>query len=207
MLKILRKIGKILTREEKRRLAWLMGLDIISSIADILSLALLLFIIHFYTENSWTGKLSFLPAWLTSPHSLWLIGIFFLLFTIKNGLSFLIYTAQSRFRYGVASRISQNNLLRYLEGAFSDYAHTDSSVHILKIAQQPIEFCQYVLAGLQQGLTEWTLIIVTVIAVLLFNTKFILLLLLLLLPPVIIVSWLTEKQLHFARGYIKTNPA
>lgn len=205
MLKIVRKIGKILTREEQRRLAWLMGLDIISSIADILSLALLLFIIHFYTENTWTGKLSFLPAWLTSPHSLWLIGIFFLLFSIKNGLSFLIYTAQSRFRYGVASRISQNNLLRYLEGSFGDYAHTDSSVHILKIAQQPIEFCQYVLAGLQQGLTEWTLIIVTVIAVLLFNAKLFLLLLALLLPPVVIVSWLTKRRLHSARVYIKTS--
>jgi len=205
MLKILRKIGKILTHEEKRKLAWLMGLDIISSIADILSLALLLFIIHFYTENGWTGKLSFLPAWLTSPHSLWLIWIFFLLFTIKNGLSFLIYTAQSRFRYGVASRISQNNLLRYLEGTFRDYAHTDSSVHILKIAQQPIEFCQYVLAGLQQGLTEWTLIIVTVIAVLLFNAKLFLLLLVLLLPPVVIVGWLTKRRLHSARVYIKTS--
>jgi ABC-type multidrug transport system fused ATPase/permease subunit len=205
MFKIFRKIGKILTRDEKRRLAWLMGLDIISSIADILSLALLLFIIHFYTENAWTGRLSFLPAWMTAPHSLWLIGIFFLFFSIKNGLSFLIYTAQSRFRYGVASRISQNNLLRYLEGSFGEYAHTDSSVHVLKIAQQPIEFCQYVLAGLQQGLTEWTLIIVTVIAVLLFNAKLFLLLLVLLLPPVVIVSWLTKRRLHSARMYIKTS--
>jgi ABC-type multidrug transport system fused ATPase/permease subunit len=205
MLSMIRKIGRILTREEKTKLGWLMLLDIISSIADIISLALLLFIIHFYTENAYAGKLSFLPAWLTDHHSLWLIGIFFGLFTIKNGISFLIFSAQSRFRYGVASRISQNNLLRYLEGAYGDYTHTDSAVHVLKIAQQPIEFCQFMLAGIQQGLTEWTLIGVTVIAVLLFNAKLFLLLLVLLLPPVVIIGWLTKRRLHSSRVYIKTS--
>jgi ABC-type bacteriocin/lantibiotic exporter with double-glycine peptidase domain len=205
MIKLIRKAGLILTPGERRRLGWLMSLDIISSVADIVSLALLLFIIHFYAENAGMGRLSFLPAWLTDHHSLWLIGIFFLLFGIKNVISFLIYTAQSRFRYGVASRISRNNLLRYLEGSYTGYAYTDSAAHVLKIAQQPIEFAQFVLAGVQQGLTEWTLIIVTVVAVLLFNAKLFLLLLVLLLPPVIIVSWLAKRRLHSARVYIKTS--
>ncbi len=75
----------------------------------------------------------------------------------------------------------------------------------MKIAQQPIEFCQYVLAGIQQGVTEGTLISVTIIAVLLFNAKLFLLLLILLLPPVIIVSYLTKRKLHAARLYIKTS--
>ncbi|HXB92737.1 MAG TPA: ATP-binding cassette domain-containing protein, partial [Puia sp.] len=205
MIRMIRKIGRILTKEEKRRLGWLMTLDILSSVADILFLAILLFIIHFYAENASAGMLSFLPPWLTDHHSLWLIGLFFLLFSVKNLLSFSIYTAQSRFRYDVASRISQNNLLRYLEGAYNDYAYTDSAAHVLKIAQQPIEFAQFVLAGVQQGLTEWTLIGVTVIAVLLFNAQLFLLLLVLLLPPVIIVAWLTKRRLHSARVYIKSS--
>jgi len=182
-------------------------MDIAMSILDIVFLALLLFIVHFYTETTWTNRLSFLPAWLTDHHSLWPIGIVFLLFCAKNFVSFLIYTAQSRFRYGVASRISKNNLLRYLEGDYSDYINTDSSIHMLQIVQQPIEFCQYILAGIQQGITEWTLIGVTVIAVLLFNAKLFLLLLILLLPPVIIASYLTKKKLHNARVYIKSSRA
>ncbi len=205
MIRMIRKIGRILTKEEKRRLGWLMTLDILSSVADVLFLAILLFIIHFYAENASAGLLSFLPPWLTDHHSLWLIGIFFLLFSVKNLLSFFIYTAQSRFRYDVASRISQSNLLRYLEGAYNEYAYTDSAAHVLKIAQQPIEFAQFVLAGVQQGLTEWTLIGVTVIAVLIFNAQLFLLLLVLLLPPVIIVAWLTKRRLHSARVYIKSS--
>jgi len=191
MIILVRKIWSILTPGEKRRLGWLMAMDVITSVADILFLAMLLYIVHLYTGNTQT--------------SIWPVGIFFLLFCLKNGLSFVIFSAQAKFRYGVASRISHRNLLRYLEGSFSGYRDTDSSVHVLKIAQQPIEFCQFELAGLQQGLTEFTLIVVTVIAVLLFNANLFLLLLALLLPPVVVTAWLTKRKLHKARTYIKTS--
>lgn len=147
MIAIVRKIGRILTPAEKRRLGWLMAMDVITSVADIIFLAVLLFIVHLYTGDNWTGKFPVLPAWMADRSSLWPIGIFFLLFCIKNGLSFIIFFAQARFRYAVASRISHRNLLKYLEGSFSGWRDTDSSVHVLKIAQQPIEFCQFELAG------------------------------------------------------------
>jgi ABC-type bacteriocin/lantibiotic exporter with double-glycine peptidase domain len=180
-------------------------MDTISSVADIAGLALLLWVIRLYAEGSAKGGPAFLPVWLNDPHSLWPIGVFFLLFGIKNSLSFLIYSAQARLRYGVASRISRQNLLYYLEGEYSQYAHTDSAAHILKIAQQPIEFCQFVLGGLQQSITEATLIGVTVAAVLLFNAQLFLLLLVLLLPPVVIMGWLAKRRLHTARVYIKSS--
>lgn len=205
MLTIVRKIGRILTHSEKKRLGWLMTLDIITSVADIVFLALLLFIVHIYTDTGRTQWNSFLPVWMTDRTSLWPIGVFFAFFCIKNALSFLIFTAQARFRYGVASRISHRNLLEYLEGGFHQFRDTDSSVHILKIAQQPIEFCTFELAGLQQGVTEATLIIVTVIAVLLFNAQLFLLLLALLLPPMVVTAWLTRRRLHTARVYIKSS--
>ncbi|HEY4337695.1 MAG TPA: ABC transporter ATP-binding protein, partial [Puia sp.] len=182
-----------------------MVLDVLTSIADITFLALLLFVIHLYADDPATPNPGFLPAWFTDRHSLWPIGAFFAIFAIKNALSFLVYSAQSRFRYGVASRISHRNLLLYLEGDYPQYAYTDSAKHVLKIAQQPIEFCQFVLGGYQQGITEAALIGMTVFAVLLFNAKLFLLLLLLLLPPVIIIGWLTKRKLHAARTYIKTS--
>ncbi|HEV3326341.1 MAG TPA: ABC transporter ATP-binding protein, partial [Puia sp.] len=205
MLKLVRKITAVLTPAEKSRLLLLTVLDMVSSMADIAGLALLLFVIRLYAEGPVRGGLSFLPPGLIDPHSLWPIGLFFLLFSIKNWLSFLIYSAQSRLRYGVASRISRQNLLYYLEGDYSQFAHTDSATHVLKIAQQPIEFSQLVLGGLQQGITEATLIGITVIAVLLFNAKLFLLLLLLLLPPVVITGYLAKRKLHTARVFIKTS--
>jgi ABC-type bacteriocin/lantibiotic exporter with double-glycine peptidase domain len=192
MLALIRKISAILTPRERARLILLSGMDTISSVADIAGLALLIWVIRLYAEGS-------------DPHSLWPIGVFFLLFSIKNWLSFLIYSAQARLRYGVASRISRQNLLYYLEGEYSEYAHTDSAAHVLKIAQQPIEFCQFVLGGLQQSITEATLIGVTVVAVMLFNAQLFLLLLVLLLPPVILTGWLAKRRLHTARVYIKSS--
>ena len=191
MLALIRKITVVLTPRERGRLILLTVMDTIGSVADIAGLALLLWVIRLYTE--------------AGPHSLWPIGLFFLLFGIKNWLSFLIYSAQARLRYRVASRISRQNLLYYLEGDYSGYAHTDSAVHVLKIAQQPIEFGQFVLGGLQQSITEATLIGVTVVAVLLFNAQLFLLLLVLLLPPIVLTGYLAKRRLHTARMYIKSS--
>jgi ABC-type bacteriocin/lantibiotic exporter with double-glycine peptidase domain len=200
MLNLIRKIQVVLTPRERGRLFLLTVLDTVSSVADIAGLALLLWVIRLYTVGP-----AYAGASAGEGRSLWPIGLFFLLFGLKNWLSFLIYSAQARFRYGVASRLSRQNLLYYLEGEFSQYAHTDSATHILKIAQQPIEFCQFELGGLQQSITEATLIGVTVVAVLLFNAKLFLLLLLLLLPPVVITGYLAKRRLHTARVFIKSS--
>jgi ABC-type bacteriocin/lantibiotic exporter with double-glycine peptidase domain len=201
MLKLIRKIVAVLTAREKSRLILLTILDTICGVADIAGLALLLWVIRLYAEGPVAGA----HGGSGGGVSLWPIALFFLLFGIKNWLSFLIYSAQARLRYGVASRISRQNLLYYLEGDYSQYAHTDSAAHVLKIAQQPIEFCQFVLGGLQQSITEATLIGVTVVAVLLFNAKLFLLLLVLLLPPVVITGYLAKQKLHKARMFIKSS--
>lgn len=201
MARLVQKILAVLTPREKRKLVLLTVLDAICSVADIAGLALLLWVVRLYADGPAAGAGSGPGGGV----SLWPIGLLFLLFGIKNWLSFLIYSAQARLRYGVASRISRQNLLYYLEGDYSQYAHTDSAAHVLKIAQQPIEFGQFVLGGFQQSITEATLIGVTVAAVMLFNAKLFLLLLLLLLPPVVITGYLARRRLHRSREYIKSS--
>jgi ABC-type multidrug transport system fused ATPase/permease subunit len=78
-------------------------------------------------------------------------------------------------------------------------------VHAGYICQQPLEFCQNILEGFQQCISETTLVSVSVIAVLLYNAKLFLLLLALLLPPVIIMAWLTRRKLQSAKMQIKTS--
>jgi ABC-type bacteriocin/lantibiotic exporter with double-glycine peptidase domain len=201
MIRLVRKIMAVLTPRERGRMLLLTVMDTVSSVADIAGLALLLWVIQLYAGAGFAGA----APGAGRGVSLWPIGLFFLLFGIKNWLSFLIYSAQAKLRYGVASRISRQNLLDYLEGDYDQYAHTDSAAHVLKIAQQPIEFCQFVLGGLQLGITEGTLIGVTVVAVLLFNAKLFLVLLVLLLPPVVITGYLAKRRLHMARMYIKSS--
>jgi ABC-type multidrug transport system fused ATPase/permease subunit len=211
VIAILNKVLTILTNREKKQWALFTGLTLIISIADIASLAFLLYIIHFYTQpvgtiHPFTPLLGETTAnALFNRSSLQLILLFFVVFSGKNLAAYLIQSWQTRFVHQVASRISRNNMLHYLEGNYADYIHTDSSVFTRIISLQPLEFCQHVLSPLQQLFTEMVLILMSIIAILLFNAQLFLLLLIILLPPVILAGWFTKRRLHTARNYIKNS--
>jgi ABC-type multidrug transport system fused ATPase/permease subunit len=211
VISILTKTLAVLTDREKKQWARLTGLTLVISIADIGSLALLLYIIHFYTQpvdavNTFTPSLGkSIAQWLFNRSSIILITLFFILFTLKNAAAYLIQTWQTRFVHQVASRISRNNMLQYLEGNYADYIHKDSSQFTRSISLQPLEFCQHVLAPMQQAFTEAVLIVLTIAAILVFNAQLFLLLLIILLPPVIVAGWFTKRKLHKARNYIKSS--
>lgn len=179
------------------------------SVADIASLALLIYIVHFYTtaNGGVPSFASLLPApfaqWLFNPHSMVLIAGFFIFFGIKNWAAYLVNSAQNKFVHQVASRLSRGNLLHYLNGNYSNYVQTDSTVLTRKISLQPLEFAQHVLASMQQAFTEGVLIVLSIAAILLFNAPLFLLLLLILLPPVLLAAWFTKRKLSAARDYIK----
>lgn len=203
MKDILKHTWSVLAKEEKNRFIVLSILDIVISVVDILSLAMLLWIIKFYIQPGQNNP-SFLPDWLANRQSVLFIAIFFFLFGIKNIAAFFITKAQYNFIAGVAVRISGINLLNYQRGEFSDFVNIDSSVLIRKISLQPFEFCQYILSGIQQIITQSFLIILTVAAIILFNAKLFLLLLLILLPPVVIVFYIIKKRLTHAKVQIRT---
>jgi len=200
---ILKNTLAILNQKERQRLGMLMILDICISIADILFLALLLFIIHFYTEPAGAVKAPFSFAWPAGGNPVLPIIVFFLLYSAKNLAGFLIYKAQCRFLCQVASRISQNKLAHYLEGSYTGYIDTDSSVNVRQISHDPSEFAQHVLGGLQQMVTQAVLILLAITAIVFFNAKLFLLLLLLLLPPVIAVFYFIKRKRHAAKDDAK----
>jgi ABC-type multidrug transport system fused ATPase/permease subunit len=203
--RVIKNTFAVLTEKEKRRFYFLVVPDTIISILDISSLALLLFIIQFYTKPVQTGNISYLPSWLLDRNSLLLIAIFFLLFSFKNLAGFLVFRAQYQFIYKVASRISENNLLKYLEGNYTEYANIDSAVHIRKISQQPVEFSHYVLAGILQIMTNTILIILAITAIIIFKAKLFFLLFLILLPPVIVAFYFLKRRLRSVRSYTKSS--
>ncbi len=202
MKAILKDTWTVLEKKEKKRFVVLGILDIIISIVDILSLALLLWIIKFYIQPG-QNNFSFLPGWLANQNSISFIAIFFFLFGIKNIAAFFITNAQYKFIGAVAVRISGNNLSNYQQGEFEDFINIDSSVHIRKISIQPFEFCQFILSGIQQIITQSFLIILTITAIILFNAKLFLLLLLILLPPVVLVFYIIKKRLAVAKTQIR----
>ena len=193
----------VLTKKEKKQFGILICLDIFISLADILSLAGLLWIIQFYIQPGQNKSLSFLPSPLTDQNSIVLIAVFVILFAVKNWLGFIIARAALQFNSRIAVRISGNNLSNYQQAAFSEFVSTDSSAHIRNISFQPFDFSQYMLSGIQQMITQASLIIIAIVAIVLFNAKLFLLLLLILLPPAIISFYLIRKRMMVARKNIQ----
>lgn len=171
------------------------------SLADIGSLALLLLLIQYYTQP---GSLPFaLPSFISKEGSLYPILIFLFIFIAKNYCGYLLASSQYHFVYGIATRLSRQGMLKYLNGPYTDYAGTDASVYIRNISHQPIEFSHYVLGGMMQVITEAAITLIAIIAILLFNAKLFLILLLVLLPPVLISAYLTRKKLKMARTQVQ----
>jgi ABC-type bacteriocin/lantibiotic exporter with double-glycine peptidase domain len=189
---------QILSSKERRQFAILILLDFVVSVLDIFFLGALLYIISFYThtdENSINGVF----YGICKDHPLLLITIFFALFTVKNFAVYLVFKRQYNFVYGVALRIAKDKLRQYLQGKYTNYVDTDSSVHIHQISQQPIEFSHYVLKGILQVFSQVVLLLITISAILLLNAQLFLLLLILLVPPVLLVGFILKKKLHAAR--------
>ncbi len=165
--------------------------NVLISVLDIAAIASLLWLINLYTKG------------VDSNKPLWLITGFVILFLIKNAGAYFLHQLQYRFVYSVASRISEMNLLKYLEGDLAGHTEVDSAVWIKKISQQPVEFSHYLLAGVQQAITETVLIILSITAILLFNARVFLLLFLILVPAILLITFFVKQRLRNTRKMIK----
>lgn len=203
MKQIWKDISLTLTTKEKQRFIKLVLLDVIVSVLDISFIVLLLFIIQFYSATGHAGKYSGWYIHLFGNAPLLPVFIFFLLFSVKNIFAFMVFRGQYRFIYEVASRISKNRLLHYMEGSYTDYVQTDSAVHMRSISQQPLEFCNYILRGVQQVISQVILIALSVIPIVIYNATLFPLLLLILVPPVILAGFIMKRKTKAVRSSVK----
>ncbi|MDB4918231.1 ABC transporter ATP-binding protein [Mucilaginibacter sp.] len=204
MKQILSGISAILNGREKIKLYKLIVFDLVIGLLDIAFLGILLFVLNLYTKNAAPASLSFLPKALLNPNSLLLIGIFFILFSIKNLFGYIGLKSQHHFFYNIASRLSRRNILNYLSDDYSRFVSIDSSVQIRRISQQPIEFSHYILTNFQQIVSQSILIFFTICAILFYHPTLFLLLFVFLLPPVVLLGWYIRKKLKDVRSHIKT---
>jgi ABC-type bacteriocin/lantibiotic exporter with double-glycine peptidase domain len=204
MKQILKDIFLILTQKEKRRFINLAVLDVIVSVLDIAFLVLLLLIIDFYAQPNHPVNYAGFSFELFAKFPLLPIFLFFLLFSIKNLVAFMVFRMQYHFVFEVASRISKSRLLNYLEGKYTDYVQIDSAVQMRGISQQPLEFCNYIVRAVQQVISQAILIILTIIPIIIYNARLFPLLLLILLPPVFLVAFMMKKKLNVVRISVKT---
>ena len=203
MKRLFQHTWTILNKNERHSFTRLAILDILISIIDILSLAILLWIIRYYIQPSDGQTLGILPSWINKQDPALVISIFFILYGLKNLAGYLITREHFKFIGRVAIRLSRNKLDDYQHSGYEEFVNIDSSVQIRKINLHPFEFCQYLVSGFQQIITQSSLIALTIVAILIFNAKLFLLLLLILLPPVILIFYFIKKRLTEARKNIQ----
>jgi len=194
----------LLLPAEKRRLFFLILTDVLISLLDIAALALLLALINFYSSTH-PVHLPLFFQHFAGRDTIWLLIIFFAAFSVKNICGYLLHNAQYKFVYAVASRLSEDNMRQYFNASYQDHVSIDSAVHIKQVSQQPVEFAHYVLAGIQQIITQVLLIGITITAVLLYNAVLFILLPVILLPPVIAAMYVIRKKTIAARKHAKTS--
>ena len=198
MKQVIKDIFSIVTAAEKRE-GWLLAIaDAFISLVDIFSLVVLLYLVRFYTQQVPILPNGWLSGFTSTQHPLLPILLFFLFFALKNVAGFVVAKMQYRFIYKVASRLSGEMMKRFLDGSYEGYVAIDSSVTHRGISQQPVEFAQYVLNGVQQVFSQSVLAVITLAAVLLLNPVLFPLLLLILVPPIVLVQWLLKRKLRNA---------
>jgi len=201
---ILKNILRLLNTDEKKNFRKLIVLDVVISILDISFLAILLFVVRFYTDPKSISLPAYFPQAIRDQYNLLLIVVFLILFSIKNYFGFSVIRKQQKFVYNIATRLSQQQLENYLQGSYMDYVSIDSSVQIRKISQMPIEFGHYVLAGLQQIISQSILILITLTAIFIYNPVLLPLLFAILGPPLILTGFIMKKKLSHVRQIAKT---
>lgn len=202
MKSIFRKIFSLLTPGERRHFYLLVLFNSLVCIADILALAVLVFVIGFYTQKN-TEYLAFLPSPLLDANSINLVLVFFVLFAIKSVAGIVAFHLQFRYVYNVATRMATHNLSSYLHGSYDAYSQIPPATHMRHISDHTIQFGHYVLFGAYQVITECIIVLLTVIAILLFNAQVFVILLLILVPPVLLAGLYTRRKLKQARSHVK----
>lgn len=184
-MKYLLNIFKCLQRTEKRKLLLLSFGDALTSLLDLGALGALLWILN------------------RDPGSLWPALVLLFLFAVKNAWAYRLSVWQYRFIYQVGLRLSEQQLIKYLEQDYLSFVQTDSSTHIHRVKHQPIEFAQYELRGLQQILAQSLLITLTIGALLWYQPILFLWLVGLLLPVCLCAMALIKTTMNKARRSVK----
>lgn len=202
MKQLLSDINIILSGNERRKLSYLVALNIITGIADILSIFFLFVVINYYSPP--VAEVNILHSYFLPNEGFYMLpGILLLaVFLGKSLLGYYVSKSHYKFINGVASGISKENLLRYLQGDYAGYAITDSASYTRRICFEPVEFAHFVLSGLLQIITELSLIILTVTALLIYNAKLLLIIAIVLLPAIGFLSYITKRRLSGIRKNI-----
>jgi ABC-type bacteriocin/lantibiotic exporter with double-glycine peptidase domain len=207
MIAALQHIARILSPAEKRQMIFLLAADFFIQLLDLAAMALLLFTLRMYIQPATAVTSAWIPAFFQPFDRVRVLGIILLVFLLKNLLAVFIQQSQYQWSYRIASRLSEDALAAFYKTEYAGFVKEDSASNMRAISQQPIEFAQYVLTGVQQVLVQSALVSLTVIALLSWDIRLCGWLALVLLPPVAVAALLLRRATRQLRHGIRRDSA
>jgi ABC-type multidrug transport system fused ATPase/permease subunit len=193
---------QILTISERRKIVGQVAAELLILLLDIGFLLVLVCLVGYFTTGN-AGLLSFTGTWLKAVGPVGFMGIYCLLYFLKNAWAYYSWKKQNQFVYEVAARLSEDRLRQVLQVPYLQHVSIDSSVRIRQVSQQPIEFGHYVIRGWFQIAVQLLLITIMILALLIFRPLlFAWLLPCLSIPVYFLGNWL-QKQSGNMKGRIK----
>jgi ABC-type multidrug transport system fused ATPase/permease subunit len=198
-------LGRLTKKERRRLLAGAAG-EVLLQLLDIAFFAALLLLVALYTQP---GKVEGLPfgASELQNHTLMVLAGFLLAFGCKNALAWWWTTRQWQAAYGVATRLSAQNLAQFFQSDYHHYVHVDSAVQVRKVSQQPVEFALYLLRNVQLLLGQAALLVLIGGSLLLYKPQLVALLALFLLPPAALLLLVLQRRQQGVRTGVKNASA
>ena len=197
------KISLILNRQQKRTYVLSFFFMMVSSVLELFALGALVPFFGIIASPSLLQHSSWGNWVLTHTHNasfavvILVSGmIIFFLFVGKNIVGYLLYAHESRFVYSVATDISRRKVREYYSMNFLDFQKSNTAEMLQKTAYVPIEFAHHVVLGSMTLLSEATILIVFIFALLLYRAVVFLLIACTLLPLAVVAWYLSARVLR-----------
>ncbi len=130
-------------------------------------------------------------------------GVILLLFAGKNIVGYQLYSYENRFVYSIATEISRRKAREYYSMNFLDFQKSNTAEVLQKIAYIPVEFAQHIVLGSMTLLSEGTILLLFVCALLLYRAGVFLLIACTLVPFAIAVWYFSSRLLRRTRKTIQ----
>ena len=210
LLAALRRIPLVLNREQKKVYALSIFFMLVSSILELFALGAFVPFIGIIASPSLLQHSSW-GLWIAANiHSssvtvivLVLGGVLLLLFAGKNIVGYRLFSYENRFVFSIATEISRRKAREYYSMSFLDFQKSNTAELLQKTAYVPVEFAQHVVLGSMTLLSEGTILLLFVCALLLYRAGVFLLIAGTLVPLAVAAWYFSSKVLRRTRKTIQ----
>jgi len=193
--KMILQFAKTLTRREKQTGLWIVGLMTLNAILDFFSVASFLPLILFAVSPNFLSQQSFLHDFYftfgfetTQSFILTAVGLVLCFAIIKSIISLWIVKRKAAYAFTLASDLSTKSLTSYLSMSYEQFAQTDFTRELNRIANLPLAISNNVILPLANILSEGIVCLLLTTCVIVYDVRFAFFMMLIMMPVLILYS-------------------